>query len=811
MSVSPAKLRPSSKRNPCPVCGRTKDGDCRISDEIVLCHNNLGHRPGQVFDVDGKRWAYTGAAEDGRCGVFKPDRPLVRPMVPGYRIGEAKPARTWNDHLIIYSYGPSQRTIRHPATAESSKYFQPQHVINSQWLIGAGPLPWNFYGSLPSKGESVIEVEGEKCCEIVLAAGAACITHPGHDLTHEACVRRYQGIASLVGGVIYIADNDPEGARKAEKCRHAAQVAGIDNFLILEANNLWPDLPKGGSVDDAPEDQIISAITTAAANPPRLHLTEELAAEGARSELRDLIFNDGLSGSRLRVEQAKIAASYQMSEYSINAIVKDLLDEVDNQQQATLSVAIVREENAAFEFRKNHLTLDYIMPEPLVEPLRFISESLQSDDLAAAMIYMTAVSACVRTGTLIRGDKRSFLVPPNIYLAIVGRSGLGKTPIFKAFGTIPLVTVDQHYEALNRQRYMEWEIKNRPLKRVDQEPPPIPYLINLGNYTGERLSIQLAEHEKDRLGLLIAADELKSIFSSLDQYKPGGKGTEEQQLLSLFDGTGEVTIRMGGTRRFRHAQFSILGGIQPKVLDQISVHGDPSGLFARILLLPLLEDFTPRDPVESDEVIVKHAEHEKTLQDYAMRVHGLGTGHYVLSDQAMRLLASYAHDAKMLGLNAPIDAQGAVYGKRAAYIMRIAGLLHMLNIVCGLKDVKDRIEDALIEKAYTIVDHLQGYALRSHSRSAHSAAGFDPEFSKVLLKAGRKEGGITAAQFRNGYCRTGNAKTAKLTNEAIEAYMHQLQEAGYGEMLKAGRSYKFRTTDGGPESVIQSVGSTNKP
>jgi hypothetical protein len=42
---STRKLLNSSKSNPCPVCGRTKDGDCRISydGKMILCHQNFDH------------------------------------------------------------------------------------------------------------------------------------------------------------------------------------------------------------------------------------------------------------------------------------------------------------------------------------------------------------------------------------------------------------------------------------------------------------------------------------------------------------------------------------------------------------------------------------------------------------------------------------------------------------------------------------------------------------------------------------------------------------------------------------------------
>src|SRR4028119_1395473 len=58
----------SSKTNPCPVCGRTKDTDCRISRDgkMVLCHQNFDHIKTQHPDL----WHFDKPTSDGRCGVY---------------------------------------------------------------------------------------------------------------------------------------------------------------------------------------------------------------------------------------------------------------------------------------------------------------------------------------------------------------------------------------------------------------------------------------------------------------------------------------------------------------------------------------------------------------------------------------------------------------------------------------------------------------------------------------------------------------------------------------------------------------------
>ena len=83
-SVSPGaaiRQRTSScKATPCPICGRTKDGDCRWGDDWIACHsgaaaNNL--KPGQTIEADGQTWylSRTGGGHSGMAHVYRPHRP----------------------------------------------------------------------------------------------------------------------------------------------------------------------------------------------------------------------------------------------------------------------------------------------------------------------------------------------------------------------------------------------------------------------------------------------------------------------------------------------------------------------------------------------------------------------------------------------------------------------------------------------------------------------------------------------------------------------------------------------------------------
>ncbi len=73
----------SGRKTPCPSCGRTKDGDCRFNDEVILCHSgesggpNPALRIGEVVNIEGRSWALvkTRAGHSGSSHVFKPHQP----------------------------------------------------------------------------------------------------------------------------------------------------------------------------------------------------------------------------------------------------------------------------------------------------------------------------------------------------------------------------------------------------------------------------------------------------------------------------------------------------------------------------------------------------------------------------------------------------------------------------------------------------------------------------------------------------------------------------------------------------------------
>lgn len=274
----------SSKRNPCPICGRTKDQDCRqLPNGTVLCHHPLDLKPGTVITgEDGRRWAFTRNSKDDRGGVFTLDKPLDKrqhrhlkvvdgsattrtalPSLPSLPSAESFClARFLPEHVLDGSwrdgehwhYNSSHRQWRRKEPGKEKRIAIQHKDAQGEWQEGSGSsvcLCWNESLISPELDGTPVFAEGEPCADALCQAGILGLSLPGHlaqNLEHcTAALKRHKQAGLKL--VAYLADNDAQGRKKAALMAQAASGAGLP-FIGINAGTVWPDLPAGGSVDD---------------------------------------------------------------------------------------------------------------------------------------------------------------------------------------------------------------------------------------------------------------------------------------------------------------------------------------------------------------------------------------------------------------------------------------------------------------------------------------------------------------------------------------------------------------------------------
>lgn len=284
--TGPGDWIPSSKTNPCPVCDRIKDGDCRVSadGQRVICHHPKDLKPGEV--VNG--FAFTGNTEDGRGGHFVIDvprdgtprqprsaarrKPAPQPPAPAplpnsitlahlpEPFPSAPPDHFPQGHRI--DYGPDQWTHWEDGTHTGrngevkDKGERPRHrTADGKTVYSAGPAPWPLFGAdrlHHAQGQWISAAEGPKCAQWLQAGGLVAVSQPGHDHKDASITRRFQELqAAGIAGMAYLSDHDDTGRKKADQLAQCAAAVGFP-FLELPAADVWPEIPAKGSIDDAP-------------------------------------------------------------------------------------------------------------------------------------------------------------------------------------------------------------------------------------------------------------------------------------------------------------------------------------------------------------------------------------------------------------------------------------------------------------------------------------------------------------------------------------------------------------------------------
>jgi putative DNA primase/helicase len=296
-SSTPGNLVPSSKSNPCPVCGRTKDGDCRISQDgkMVLCHQNFDHSKTQQPDL----WHFNGSTSDGRCGIYifkeesesiqpvarKPrakkkeflpvpiplDAKLLRLPAPGQspqpeQLAKDAPKRIRRDAVqITYEYSPNQGVVRYQWQDETNpkgrdKTFSQFHIDpdgKKVWTKGDAPWPAYRIGevvellkTIPDSEPVVIPMlEGENNVEIARGIRLAALTLQGSnwsDLEIQKMLEALRATGKDVS-IAVIGDNDETGIKKGKAVWLVARHLQFP-CLIIDPFAIDADIPEKGDI-----------------------------------------------------------------------------------------------------------------------------------------------------------------------------------------------------------------------------------------------------------------------------------------------------------------------------------------------------------------------------------------------------------------------------------------------------------------------------------------------------------------------------------------------------------------------------------
>ncbi len=510
--------------------------------------------------------------------------------------------------------------------------------------------------------------------------------------------------------------------------------------------------------------------------------------EDVRGHLREAI-EEGLSASELQQLVAQLA---KKTDQPVLA-VKGIADAIRTEQRQAAEVhaeALALAAEADRQEIGQQLTPAFLLPAKIAAAIETRTRYLPTDGPSAVVPFLAAVAGLVKLGTQVEGCAvAGYRVQVILFACLVGRSGAKKTPVGGLLVDAPTQALRVELAAANQRDHEQWEQASRNPQKGEPKPPePRGKALRATEYTGEALTDQLQVQEAAGLGLLIYRDELAGLFASLNQYK-GGRGADEQQLLELFDGGGLTSLRISGSRYYSRSQVSIYGSTQPEVLRQLVANGDASGLWARFLFVPLPERAVPLPMATNPAEVAAVEAAAQTLADACRAVYQLAPQTYRLAPEAAQRFAAYELNRQRAALATTIGAQSALYGKSAGKVLRIAGLLHLLQIAAGeISSSREPIAADTIDRAAALVDHLDAWALSLHAEVA--AGGIGQLMRKIHRTAEAAGGPIRWKEVQN---KLSPAERGKTDAAAAAEAMRALAVAGYGEVeqgQRGGLSYR---------------------
>jgi len=527
----------SSPKNPCPVCGRTKDGDCRLTgDGRVFCHTHQHYKTGEtVRGADGQEWACVGTTTNGAgWGIFK----VHEPLSPRWQ----KPLRPKSEKFFYYHdrNGNPLVRVKRIDRGDGTKTFSQERWDGKRWQTKLGGLnrsliPVYRYKDVKeaiAQGKTILWVEGESTADTLWEIGLPATTSIGG----SGGFTRYGDYGQdVVGGSLVICpDRDEKGLAYADQ---VAQAFGVTQWLYAGSADQWDKPSDGYDIGDWIADLRKQGLDSASI---QARLMEAIVPRRGTTVV---------SGT----DTKQIKAVQNEAEEVTTEVVDQIL--ADSQTRFDIYQLIPAELADAITCKAK--TFDWP------------AETLLSAFLATA-------SSLVPHKLSLEDD---YHIPSVLWIGLVGDSGTGKSPVISLF-TDPLgkfqKEAHERYK-LATEAYRQ-ALENKDIK--DKPSPPNRRFFYLQDFTWESIGTAL----EARSHCLILSDELAGFVLGQNQYKARG-GNDRQRWLTVYNGKAIDILRTTKNLHIPEASLSILGGIQPSILQRlISADGAMvDGFWARFM------------------------------------------------------------------------------------------------------------------------------------------------------------------------------------------------------------------------------------
>jgi hypothetical protein len=176
-------------------------------------------------------------------------------------------------------------------------------------------------------------------------------------------------------------------------------------------------------------------------------------------------------------------------------------------------------------------------------------------------------------------------VRPNSWIALVGDPSTGKSPVIAACNR-PLRKLDDEAAQRHQQALSQWEAAKTAPSPTGQKPqlppkPAEPTTYVSDSMTPEALTEVLAKQDR---GLLMESDELTMWIGAMERTGRQGANPDRGFWLRSYNGGSYSSVRISrGRTRVNNLCVSVMGGIQPDVLQRMRGNITDDGLLQRFI------------------------------------------------------------------------------------------------------------------------------------------------------------------------------------------------------------------------------------
>mgnify|MGYP005855418827 CR=1 FL=1 len=359
-----------------------------------------------------------------------------------------------------------------------------------------------------------------------------------------------------------------------------------------------------------------------------------------------------------------------------------------------------------------------VFPKAIQEIIIDTNESLNFpiDFIGASILYAVSVSI----GNTHKIEiKKGWQENAVLYLSIVGRPGTNKShPV--SFALQPIEQRDKLKFQKYQKEKQEFDTvsalakKDREKQGYCEPVKPIWEQHLVTDFTPEALT---EVHKFNKRGIGVYADELATWFKNFNRYN---KGSEEQFWLSVWSGKTIRINRKNSEPTFIPKPFiSVIGTIQPKVLNELADNRTDNGFLDRLLFVAPENLSKPYwSEKEINPVIFKNWQTIiSTLLDLSIiqdETENPQPEVLRFTTEAKQLLFVWQRELTDQSNKPENEAICGINAKMEMYAVRFALILQMIRFACN-EDDKQAVGIEAMQGALKLVEYFKRTAVNVHS------------------------------------------------------------------------------------------------